>query len=78
MTAIITGESHLMEQIRRGIQAALDAEIEKYANEAAERARKAVRERLGAAAVSTLAEYDIHRRGSNLVITVRADLDGVK
>ena len=68
--ATISSEN-LIPELRRVLEMAIYEEINKAADEAADKIREAIRERLGNFALQMLSEYSVMRRGNDLIITVR-------
>jgi len=70
MMATVT-ETNLIPELERVLQLAIHEEVNKAADEAADKIRAAIRERLGNFALQMLGEYSVLRRGTDLIITVK-------
>lgn len=69
--AITIAEANLIPELERVLQVAIAEEVNKAADEAADKIRAAIRDRLGNFALQMLSEYSVMRRGNDLIITVK-------
>ena len=74
--SMVLSEQSLVPLIERTFKEALEQEIEKVADEAAEKARAAVRQRLAPLVMSLFSEYSAYRNGTDLVIKVKINDGG--
>jgi hypothetical protein len=71
MARTIFSEQTLVPLLDATFKEALEAEVEKAADEAAEKARAAVKKRLGSLVMSLFHEYSVFRQGSDLIVKVK-------
>lgn len=63
--------TNLIPELHRVLEMAIHEEVSKAADEAADKIRAAIRERLGNFALQMLSEYSVMRHGNDLIITVK-------